>query len=170
MKGSVAGTGEHRRARCGRRCGVKRAGARNTDLVFLSLLRDLFDMRRSPAGRERAIRGLKARYAEGRITTRQLEMRVERVLRSGPTIEYPPVHGLGALIARRVRRFQRALLRMHAFGYVAANAALVGIWALMGEGSFWPALFLVPSTLVLGGHALASRKLTRAISRLRLSA
>jgi hypothetical protein len=126
-------------------------------------------MRRSPAGRERAIRALKARYAEGRITTGQLEVRVERVLRSGPTIDYPPVNGLGTLIARRVRRFQRALLRMHALTYVTANAALVAIWALMGEGSFWPALFLLPSTVVLGGHALASRKLTRAISRLHLS-
>ncbi len=130
----------------------------------------VLELRRSPAARERAIASLKARYAEGRLTTRQLEARVERVLRSGETIEYPPLRGLRRLVARRVRRFQRALLRMHALGYTAANAALVGIWSLMGEGVFWPALFLVPSTLVLGGHALASRKLTRSLSRLGLGA
>ncbi len=129
----------------------------------------VLEIRRSPAARERAIRALKARYAEGRLTTRQLETRVERVLRSGETIDYPPVRSLRTLVTGRVRRFQRALLRMHALGYTAANAGLVAIWALMGEGVFWPALFLVPSTVVLGGHALASRKLTRAMSRMRLS-
>ncbi len=136
--------------------------------MLASFVRALLEMRRSPAGREHAIRELKARYAEGRITTRQLETRVERVLSSGPTIDYPPVHSLGGLLARRTRRLQRALLRMHALGYLAINASAVGIWALMGEGVFWPALFLVPSTVVLGGHALASRKLTRAMSRRRL--
>jgi hypothetical protein len=137
--------------------------------VLASFLRAAFYSRLSPGSRERALRQLKARYAEGRLSTRQLETRVEHVLRSGETIDYPPVRSVGGVIARRVRRFQRALLRTHAFGYVAANGALAGIWALTGEGSFWPALFLVPSTLVLAGHALASRKLTRAMSRLRLS-
>jgi len=130
----------------------------------------IFEIRRSPAARERAIRALKARYAEGRLTTHQLERRVERVLRSGDALDYQPVYGLRALVVGRVRRFQRALLRMHALGYTVANASLLGIWALTGEGVFWPALFLVPSTVVLGGHAFASRKLTRTMSRLRLSA
>jgi hypothetical protein len=130
----------------------------------------LLEIRRSPAARERAIASLKARYAEGRLTTHQLEARVERVLRSGDTIDYPPLGGVRRLVALRVRRFQRALLRMHALGYTAANASLVAIWALMGEGVFWPALFLVPSTLVLGGHALASRKLSRSLGRIGLRA
>jgi hypothetical protein len=137
--------------------------------VLASFFRTLGDMRRSPAAREHAIAQLKARYAEGRITTHQLETRVERVLRSGPEIDYPPVYSLGGLLQRRVRRFQRALLRMHAAGWLAINASALGIWALMGEGVFWPALFLIPSTVVLGGHAFASRKLTRAMSRLRLT-
>ncbi len=136
------------------------------------LLRAVLEVRLSPAGRERALRELKARYAEGRLSTHQLETRVEHVLRfsrSGDAIDYPPVFSLRRLLAGRVRRFQRALLRMHALGYGAANAALVGIWALMGQGLFWPALFLVPSTVVLAGHALASRKLSRRISRLGLN-
>lgn len=132
--------------------------------MLASLRRALLDTHRSPAGRERAISGLKSRYAEGRLTTGQLETRVEHVLRSGPTIDYPPVQGIGALIARRVRRFQRALLRMHAATWAAANGALLGVWAVLGAGLFWPAVFLIPSTVLLGGHALASRKLTRALS------
>jgi len=130
----------------------------------------IFEIRRSPAAREAAIRALKARYAEGRLTTHQLETRVERVLRSGEALDYPPIRGMRALLSARVRRLQRALLRMHALGYTVANASLVAIWALMGEGLFWPALFLVPSTVVLAGHAFASRRLTRAISRLGLGA
>ena len=141
--------------------------------MLRSLIRTVLDLRLSPAARERALRALKAGYAEGRLTTRQLETRVEHVLRlsrSGEEIDYPPLFGVRRLLGGRVRRLQRALLRMHALGYTAANAAIVGIWALMGQGVFWPALFLVPSTVVLGGHAFASRKLSRRMSRLGLNA
>jgi hypothetical protein len=114
---------------------------------------------------------LKAHYAEGRLSTAELEARVENVYRSRTRAEAVvgfrdlPLRGLRGLIVRRVRRVQRAVLKMHAFTFVAINASLVGIWAITGEGSFWPALLLVPSALVLGWHIAASRALTRVLGR-----
>jgi hypothetical protein len=135
----------------------------------------VFAPRRSPSSRERALRAVKARYAEGRIGTRELEARVERILRSSTprdvneSLRELSLRGPRRLVHRRVRRFQRAILRMHALVYVAANASLLAIWAMLGEGVFWPAVFLVPSTVLLAGHAAISRKLTRALARLGLS-
>jgi hypothetical protein len=126
---------------------------------------------RSPARRERALASAKARFAEGRLTTHQLESRVERILRSSPardvneSLRNLPLWGVRWFVLGRVRRIQRAMLRMHAVTYTAANASLLAIWELLGRGVFWPALFLIPSTVLLGGHAALSRKLTRALTR-----
>jgi hypothetical protein len=130
-------------------------------------------LRLSDAERERAIGALKAHYAEGRLSIGELEARVEQVYRSGTrrdvatSLRDLPLRGVARLILHRVQRFQRALLRTHLLAYAAANASLLGIWELTGQGVFWPALFLVPSTVLLAGHAVASRSLTRALDRLR---
>jgi hypothetical protein len=114
---------------------------------------------------------LKAHYAEGRLSTEELEARVEDVYHAGGRSELAiylrglPLQGVRWLIANRARRLQRTVLRMHLFTYVTANTSLVGIWALTGQGVFWPAWFLIPSTALLGWHAVASRTLTRALSR-----
>ena len=106
------------------------------------------------------------------MSTRELEARVEDILRSrtrrdvAASLRDLPLRGVRRLILVRVRRFQRALLRMHLFAYAASNASLVGIWQLTGEGVFWPALFLIPSTALMCGHAAASRMFTRALGRL----
>jgi DUF1707 SHOCT-like domain len=128
-------------------------------------------MRLSDAERERALRELKAHYAEGRISTAELEARVERVYRSRTrrqTAAYLwdlPLQGLRLLALAKVRRIERALLRVHLLTYATANACLVGMWAVTGQGVFWPAWLLIPSSAVLGWHLFASRRLSRAISR-----
>jgi hypothetical protein len=130
-------------------------------------------LRLSDVDRERALTALKAHYAEGRLSTRELEARVEEILRSRTRLDVAvslrdlPLRGVRRVILVRVRRIQRAILRMHLFAYAASNAALVGIWELTGQGVFWPALFLIPSTALVCGHAAASRMLTRALGRLR---
>jgi hypothetical protein len=128
-------------------------------------------MRLSDFEREQALGALKAHYAEGRLSTEELEARVENVYRSRTRAQAVvgfrdlPLRGWRGLLVRRVRRMQRAVLRMHAFTFVAINASLVAIWAVTGEGSFWPALLLVPSALLLGWHMAASRALTRVLGR-----
>jgi hypothetical protein len=128
-------------------------------------------LRLSDAERERALGALKAHYAEGRLTTEELEARVEKICRSRTRGEGAwhlrdlPLRGLRRLILVRVRRLQRAVLRTHLLAYATANASFVGIWWLTGQGSFWPAWLLLPSTALLGWHLVASRRLTRALER-----
>jgi hypothetical protein len=128
-------------------------------------------LRLSDAERERALRALKAHYAEGRLSIAELEGRVEDIYRSETRTQVAsllrglPWTSVRGLIATRVRRLERAVLRMHLLTYITANASLVGIWALTGHGAFWPAWLLVPSTALLGWHVFLSRSLTRALSR-----
>jgi hypothetical protein len=128
-------------------------------------------LRLSDAERERALRALKAHYAEGRLSTDELEGCVEGVYRSGTHHEVAtylrglPLRGIRRLVVSRVRRFERAVLRMHALTYITANAALVGIWALTSQGIFWPAWLLIPSTALLGWHIVLSRTFSRVLSR-----
>jgi hypothetical protein len=128
-------------------------------------------LRLSDAERERALAALKRNYAEGRLSVDELEVRVGDVMHAPARTHVAfylrdlPWRGARALLVRRVRRWQRAILRMHAATFLAVNAALVGIWALTGEGTFWPALLLIPTTAMLGWHIAASRALTRALTR-----
>jgi hypothetical protein len=128
-------------------------------------------LRASDAERERAVGELKAHFVEGRLSTKELETRVEDVYGSGTRGELAgylrdlPLRGLRLLIVGQVRRLQRAVLRIHLLSYATANASLVGIWVLTGQGVFWPASLLIPSTALLGWHVLASRTLTRALGR-----
>lgn len=131
------------------------------------------ELRPSDAEREQTLAALKDHYAAGRLSIEELEARVQDVYRSGTRSELGvylrdlPLRGARMFIASRVRRVQRAVLRMHLFGYATANASLVAIWALTGEGVFWPAWLLIPSSALLGWHLVASRRLTRALSRRR---
>jgi hypothetical protein len=121
--------------------------------------------------REDALERLKAHYAEGRLSTEELEARVESVYRSGTQHDLSrhlrdlPLRGVRRIIVNRVRSLQRAVLRMHLLTYLTVNASVVAIWALTGEGSFWPALLLVPSSALFLWHLLVSRALTRVLSR-----
>jgi hypothetical protein len=130
-------------------------------------------LRLSDAERERALGSLKAHYAEGRLSTDELEGRVESIYRSDTRGQVVtqfldlPLRGARAFIVGRVRSLQRAVMRMHVLTFVTINASLVAIWALSGEGAFWPALLLVPTAVLLAWHVVASRALTRALRRQR---
>jgi hypothetical protein len=78
-----------------------------------------------------------------------------------------PLRGMPRLIASWAERLRRAVLRMHMYSYTTVNASLVGIWALTGQGVFWPAWLLIPSTALLVWHVVASRRLARALGRRR---
>jgi hypothetical protein len=128
-------------------------------------------LRLSDAERERALGALKAHYAEGRLTTDELEARVENIYRSGTRSEAAmhlldlPLRGVRELIVSWAERLRRAVLRLHLFTYTTLNASLVAIWAVIGHGVFWPAWVLIPSTALLGWHVVASRRLARALGR-----
>jgi hypothetical protein len=130
-------------------------------------------LRLSDAERERALSVLKTHYAEGRLSTQELEARVEHIYRSDTRGEVAiqlrdwPLREARRVIVSWVARLQRAVLRMHLFTYATANASLVCIWALTGQGVFWPAWLLIPSTVLLGWHVVASRRLGRALGRRR---
>jgi hypothetical protein len=72
---------------------------------------------------------------------------------------------IGLLVSWRLRRLQRTLIRAHVAVYASINAVAVGIWALTGGGSFWPAWLLLPTTALLVWHAVISRGVTRALTR-----
>ena len=71
----------------------------------------------------------------------------------------------GGRVARRFYRFQRELLPYHAGAYVSINGALTAIWAATGEGRFWPAGVLAPTTVLVVSHAFGSRWLRLRLRR-----
>jgi Domain of unknown function (DUF1707) len=119
-------------------------------------------LRVSDDERERAVEELRRHYAAGRLTAGELEERVARAYRADTRGDLARV--FEALPRRRrpltarVARAQRSALRLHAAAYASANGALVGVWALTGEGTFWPAQSLLPWGVVLGWHAYAYRR------------
>src|SRR5438445_12665754 len=119
-------------------------------------------LRVSDQERERAVEELRRHYAAGRLTAGELEERVARAYRADTRGDLARV--FDALPRRRrpltarVARAQRLALRLHAAAYASANGALVGVWALTGEGTFWPAQSLLPWGVVLGWHAYAYRR------------
>jgi hypothetical protein len=122
----------------------------------------------SDADRERCSRLLHGAYAEGRISVEDLEDRLHRVERASTRVEL-------ALLARdvpkqrlqrfgsAVDRFDRAALKAHGTSFVVVNGSLVGVWELAGAGFFWPAIALVPTTLLLSWHGLSSWTVRRLV-------
>jgi len=139
--------------------------------MFASMHRALHGSRPSTSERERALAALKMRYSEGRLSLEELEARVERVYTSVRRSEVlafmwaMPLQTMRWVALRRVRRLQSTVLRFHAATFATLNATVLGIWALTGEGTFWPAVFLLPSAALLAWHAVLSRRLTRALGR-----
>jgi hypothetical protein len=134
------------------------------------------DVRASDAERERAVSALRGNYAEGRLSAHELELRatraygarhrgeLARLLSDLPASRAGSSRRVLALGAARVHRF---LLRGHAAVYASVNGVLISIWALLGEGRFWPALYLVPSTALLAWHWAGGHIVSRALSRAR---
>lgn len=126
-------------------------------------------VRASDADRERAVAGLRRHYAAGRLDTDELEQRVRdayaarwrgelrSLLRDMP-LELPVSR---AGVARRLDSAQRTLLHVHVACWVVLNTLLIAAWAWGGGHGVWPALVLLPTTLVLARHARGSRALSR---------
>ena len=88
----------------------------------------------SDADRERAAERLRAATAEGRLTSEELEERLEKAFSARTDAELEPlVADLPAL-----RREPRPRDHSHERAYVATMLLLVAIWALTGAGYFWP--------------------------------
>jgi hypothetical protein len=129
-------------------------------------------VRASDAERERTVASLRRAYAAGRLRLEELERRIERAYDATWRAE------LRALtrdlpfetrvdrrrVATGVDRFQRALVRVHAWCYVTFNTALVSVWAWGGGHEFWPAFSLVPGGALLLWHNKGSKAASRRLA------
>lgn len=125
-------------------------------------------VRASDAERELAAESLRLHATAGRLTPEEFEDRVERAYRARSRGELAALltdlpSDRGARGARRLYRWQHEALKVHATTFLAVNGGLTGVWVATGEGVFWPAIILVPTSLLLAGHASASRMLRRAV-------
>jgi hypothetical protein len=130
------------------------------------------DLRASDDERESAVEALQAHYADGRLDRSELEQRVSLAYRarsrgalSALLADLPLAPG--RRVARRFYRFQLEVLPYHAGAFLTVNGALVGIWAATGEGRFWPAGVLAPTTVLLASHGFGSRWLRQRLQRRR---
>ena len=135
--------------------------------------------RASDAERERCASTLRDHAAAGRLDVGELEDRVARAYGARYRGELRALlRDLPRDHARRLARaadvLDRVLLALHAAAYVAVNAVLVLLWALAGQGDFWPLISIAPWAVVLGWHAAGSWGIRRMLrgtpSRRRLTA
>jgi uncharacterized protein DUF1707 len=129
-------------------------------------------VRASDAERERTVVSLRRAFAAGRLHMDELEDRIERAYDATwraelrlLTRDLPfelPVNRVK--VTGGLDRFQRALLRMHAWGFVTFNTLCVSVWAWGGGGEFWPAVTATGSGMLLYGHARGSRAVTRRLT------
>jgi hypothetical protein len=130
-------------------------------------------VRASDAERERTVAQLHRAYAAGRLNVSELERRVARaytatwrselrLLTRDLPFELPVDRGK---LACGVDRFQRALLRFHAWSYVTFNTVLVSMWAWDGGEEFWPAFSILPGGALLLWHNKGSKAASRRLGR-----
>ena len=115
-------------------------------------------VRCSDIDRDRCVRDLRAHYAAGRLDEDELEDRVARVTGARTKAELRAAcSGLPsrapARAAKVADRVDRALVKTHAVVFGGLNGSLVGVWALAGQGDFWPAWVLAPTSALLASHA-----------------
>jgi hypothetical protein len=127
------------------------------------------DVRASDEDRERAVRSLREHFAAGRLEEPDLEARLGRAYAAHSRRELAellsdlPTDRLERA-ATRFYRGQRTALKYHALTYVTLNGSLAGIWELTGHPrGFWPALVLMPTSVVLAVHAAVSHWLRRTL-------
>jgi hypothetical protein len=130
-------------------------------------------VRASDAERDRTVVSLRRAYAQGRLTLDELERRIERAYDSTWR------HELRALtrdlpfelpvdrrkVARGVDRFQRALVRFHAWCFASFNTVLISMWAWGGGEEFWPAFSILPGGALLWWHHRGSKAASRRLAR-----
>ena len=119
-------------------------------------------IRASDEERERAVRALRHNYAAGRITSSELEERVERAydattLGDIDRLLYDLPSDRGRRAATRLRAANRGAWRAHLASYASVNGGLVAIWGATGGGEFWPGWPMAWWGMFLGWHWLAAR-------------
>jgi hypothetical protein len=94
----------------------------------------------SDADRDLIAERLRSAAAEGRLTSEELEERLERAFSARRDAELEPLVADLPEPSLPARRPERRRLRddEHVRAYVATMALLVAIWALTGAGYFWP--------------------------------
>jgi hypothetical protein len=112
--------------------------------------------RASDADRASVERALRHHYATGRLDEVELERRLDAVHRAGSVAETRRL--LRDLPkprrpSRWMIRVHRGMVRLHVAGYAAYNGGFIGLWALDGGGTFWPAVPLVGGGALLAWHA-----------------
>jgi hypothetical protein len=120
------------------------------------------EIRVSDEERELAVRVLRHHYAAGRISSAELEERIERAY--GATtrgdideVLYDLPSDRGRRAANRLRRANRGAWRAHLTSYVSVNGGLVAIWGMTGGGEFWPGWPMAWWGMFLGWHWIAAR-------------
>jgi hypothetical protein len=122
--------------------------------------------------RELLVAGLQRSYAQGRLTTLELERRIAGVLAARSGAELALSAGLApaapcarGMLARLVRRVQSFALRAHSLFVLVLVGGTAGLWALLGAHGAWPALLIVPACAFYALHLYASRRVSRALER-----
>jgi hypothetical protein len=147
-----------------------------TDVVGLTAPRGPATMRAGTEDRTRVTDWLQAQYVAGRLSSLELEERIEQALAARTigdldvlTADLPPMtapassppepESRRARRERRHRRGQRGSgtkqgFAAHATSYVLVMALLVTIWALTTQGYFWPVWPMLGWGIGLASHGL----------------
>jgi hypothetical protein len=128
------------------------------------VVRDGRAIRASDEERERCAESLRGHFTAGRLEAWELEERVERAWAARTRGELAALlHDLPREMptrapawVRALDRVDRTLLRAHAVAFGATNGSFVAIWAVAGQGTFWPAWLLVPWAPFMAWHAGSS--------------
>jgi hypothetical protein len=123
-------------------------------------------IRVSDEERERTVETLRDNYADGRLSSGELEERVERAYHSTTRGDLDALmrdlpSDRGRRARERLAKANREAWRAHLTSYTAVNGGLVGLWAVTGGGEFWPVWVIAPWGMGLGWHGLAARATAR---------
>jgi hypothetical protein len=128
-------------------------------------------VRASDEERERTIDELTAHYARGRLREHDLEVRIASAYGARTRQELRMlVSDLPGAVRRsgwlrRLYVWQRDLFRYHVAAFAALNGLLLAAWWATGEGRFWPAAVLVPTSILIVSHGTFTRWLRDQLHR-----
>lgn len=129
-------------------------------------------VRASDVERERCAHTLRDAYAEGRLSLEELEERLARTRDAGTRLELRRLtrdvpHDHARRAARALDHLDRAALTVHATVFTGVGGSLTGLWAVTGQGDYWPAWVIAPAAMLLGSHAGGSWAVRRSLRRRR---
>ena len=122
--------------------------------------------RASDAEREACARTLRDHAALGRLEVHELEERLGRAYGAryrselGALLRDLPRDRRGPVV-RTLDRIDKLVLRAHAVSFATVNGSLVALWAVTGQGDFWPAVTIAPWSVALAWHAGGSWSVRR---------